>query len=84
MMNPSNSIVFLALGIAAALFMVNWLLWGLTYARDFRLPSRMTPLGSEDLLIASVLDRFAGSSRGVNADSGNSNDPDHGGFKHVA
>jgi hypothetical protein len=57
MLNPS--LVALAIAVTAVLFAVNWYVWGLTYAPDFRLPSRMTPLSSEDLLIDLALGRVA-------------------------
>jgi len=83
MLNPS--LVALAIAVTAVLFAVNWYVWGLTYAPDFRLPSRMTPLSSEDLLIDLALGRIAATSqKPATAVMTGSNEAADGGFRHVA
>ncbi|MGH7840563.1 MAG: hypothetical protein ACREQT_03480 [Candidatus Binataceae bacterium] len=81
MLNPSLSILVLAVAVTAVLFAANWYVWGLTYASDFRMPSRMTPLSPEELLIDLAVGPVVATKR---ASAAHSNEGVDGGFKHVA
>ena len=55
MLIPSISMVVVAVAVMAGLTIVDWYVWGMTYASDFRLPRRIRPLGT-----AEVIDRALG------------------------
>jgi len=83
MLHPS--FVVLGIVVTAVLFAINWYVWGLRYAPDFGLPSRMTPLSSEDLLTDLALGRVAAANQKAAAVGMSASDEAaQGGFKHVA
>lgn len=47
---PSLSIVVAAVAVTAILMVADWFVWGMTYATDFRLPRRVRPLGTIDMV----------------------------------
>lgn len=47
---PSLSIVVAAVTVTAILIVADWFVWGMTYATDFRLPRRIRPLGTVQII----------------------------------
>lgn len=47
---PSLSIVVAAVAVTAILLVADWFVWGMTYATDFRLPRRIRPLGTVEII----------------------------------
>jgi hypothetical protein len=96
MLLPSLSIIFVGVAITSILMAVNWYVWGLTWASDFRQPSRVSPYGARALveqalgqLIATnqaVLPQIVITSahEGRTAQPANSLERGDDGFKHVA
>jgi hypothetical protein len=96
MLLPSLSIIFVGVASTGILMAVNWYVWGLTWASDFRQPSRVSPYGARALveqalgqLIATnqaVLPQIVITSahEGRSTQSANSLERADDGFKHVA
>jgi len=47
---PSLSIVVAAVAVTAILMVADWFVWGMTYATDFRLPRRVRPVGTVEII----------------------------------
>jgi hypothetical protein len=50
MFMPSLSIVVAAVAVTAILLVADWFVWGMTYSTDFRLPRRIRPLGTVEII----------------------------------
>lgn len=94
MLLPSISAIFLGVAIIGILMAANYFVWGLTWASDFRQPSRVTPIGVR-ALVEQTLGQLIATNQAVlpkitiTSPNGHRahqvSSPDHNdGFKHVA